>query len=65
MNKDIFDLDFTNISRIDLCYDRKIKQSDYVQTLNSFLKNSCTKINSKVDASKVERSKGVFRVSAF
>lgn len=62
LDKDIFDLDSTNIGRIDLCYDRKIKQSDSVQTLDSFLKNSCTKINSKVDVSKAEVLKGVFRV---
>lgn len=62
LNKDSFDLDSTNIGRIDLYYDRKIKQSDYVQTLDSFLKNSCTKINSKVDDPKAEVVKGVFRV---
>jgi hypothetical protein len=62
LNKDIFDFDNTNLGRIDLCYDRKIQQSDYVQTLDSFLKNSCTKINSKVDTSKAEVVKGVFRV---
>ena len=62
LNKDIFDLDSTNIGRIDLCYDQKIQQSDYIQTLDSFLKNSCTKINSKVDDPKAEVVKGVFRV---
>jgi hypothetical protein len=62
LDKDIFDLNSTNIGRIDLCYDRKFKQSDYIQTLDSFLKNSCTKINSKVDNPKGEIVKGVFRV---
>ena len=62
MDKDIFDLDWTNIGRIDLYYDRKFKQSDCVQTLDSFLKNSCAKINFKVDNPKAEVVKGVFRV---
>ena len=62
LDKDIFDLDSTNIGRIDLCYDRKFKQSDCVQTLDSFLKNSCAKINFKVDNPKAEVVKGVFRV---
>ena len=60
LDKDIFDLDYRNIDRIDLCYDRKFKQSDCVQTLDSFLKNFCTKINSKVDDPKAEVVKGVF-----
>ena len=59
LDKDIFDLDSINIGRIDLCYDLKFKQSDCVQTLDSFLKNSCNKINSKVDHPKAEV---VFRV---
>jgi len=62
LDKDLFDLDSINRGRIDLCYDRKIKQSDSVQTLDLFLKNSCTKINSKVDNPKAEVVKGVFRV---
>ena len=61
-DKDIFDLDSTNIGRIDLCYDRKIKQSDQTQNLDSFLKNCSTKINSKADAPKAEIVKGVLRV---
>lgn len=34
----IFDLEYTNLGRIDLCYDRKLKQFD--KNLTIFLKNS-------------------------
>ena len=62
LDKEIFDLDFTNIGRIDLCYDRKIQQSDQTQNLDSFLNKCCTQTNSKADATKAKIVKGVFRV---
>ena len=41
----IFDLEYTNLGRIDLCYDRKLKPSD--KDLNIFLENSYKQINTK------------------
>lgn len=62
LDKDILDLDYRNIGRLDLCYDQKINQSHQIQNLDLFLKNSCFKINSKSDTQKAVIEKGVLRV---
>ena len=41
----VFDLDSTNLGRIDVCYDRGLKSTDRDQHL--FLENSCQTINEK------------------
>jgi hypothetical protein len=43
----IFDFEDTNLGRVDLCYDRKLKASD--KDLNLFFENSSRRINSKKD----------------
>jgi hypothetical protein len=43
----VFDLDSTNFSRIDLCYDRELNSTDRDPHL--FLENSCQTINEKND----------------
>lgn len=42
----ILDLDQTNLGRIDLCYDRKLKASDQKESLKSFFKRSGDKLQS-------------------
>lgn len=41
----VFDLTSTNLGRIDLCYDRKLKAND--KDLDIFFEDSCREINSK------------------
>ena len=43
----VFDLDATNLGRIDVCYDRELKSTDRDPHL--FLENSCQTINEKND----------------
>ena len=51
----IFDLDSTNLGRIDLCYDRKLKSTDTGPHL--FLENSSQNINEKNDEQRAKISK--------
>ena len=51
----IFDLDSTNLGRIDLCYDRKLKSTDRDPHL--FLENSYQNINEKNDEQRAKISK--------
>jgi len=51
----IFDLDSTNLGRIDLCYNRKLKSTDTDPHL--FLENSYQNINKKNDERRAKISK--------
>lgn len=57
LNVDFIVFDLTNLDRNQI-----LKLAYYFQTSGSFLKNSCTKINSKVDDRKAEVAKEVSRV---
>ena len=56
----IFDIETTNLGRIDLCYDRKLKVSD--KDLTCFLKNSSRRINNKNDKRKAKSNNSILRV---
>ena len=56
----IFDLEYTNLGRVDLCYDRKLKTSD--KDLNLFFENSSKRINSKNDNRKAKIGNNILRV---
>ena len=43
-----FDLDNTNLSRIDLYYDRKFKKSDEIETFDSFLEECRSQIEKAI-----------------
>ena len=51
----VFDLDFTNLGRINICYDRKLNSTDRYTHL--FLENSCQTINEKNDKQHAKLSK--------
>jgi hypothetical protein len=51
----VFDLDSTNLGRIDVCYDRELKSTDRDPHL--FLENSCQTINEKNDKQHAKMSK--------
>lgn len=51
----VFDLDSTNLGRIDVCYDRKLNSTDRYPHL--FLENSCQTINEKNDKQHAKLSK--------
>ena len=55
-----FDLESINLGRFDLCYDRKLKQSD--KDLNLFFENSYKRISSKKDNRSVEIGNNILRV---
>jgi DNA relaxase NicK len=46
------DFDNTNLSRIDLSYDRKLKKSDEIENFDSFLEECCSQIE-KADKRKI------------
>ena len=56
------DFDNTNLSRIDLYYDRKLKESDRVENFDSFLEKCCTQIKEKYSRKTPKVEKGVLRV---
>ena len=56
----IFDLEYTNLGRFDLCYDRNLKQID--KDLNIFLENSYKQINSKNDNRNAKITNNILRV---
>ena len=56
----IFDFEDTNLGRVDLCYDRKLKASD--KDLNLFFKNSSRRINSKKDNRSAKSDNNILRV---
>ncbi len=51
----VFDLDSTNLGRIDVCYDRELNSTDRDPHL--FLENSCQTINEKNDKEHAKMSK--------
>ena len=59
---DILDFEDTNLGRIDLCYDLKLKQSDRIENLDLFLKNCEDLVNFRPDNRKAKVVKGVLRV---
>jgi hypothetical protein len=56
----IFDFEDTNLGRVDLCYDRKLKASD--KDLNLFFENSSKQINSKKDNRSAKSDNNILRV---
>jgi DNA relaxase NicK len=56
----IFDIETTNLGRIDLCYDRKLKVTD--KDLTRFLKNSSRRINNKNNKRKAKNNNSILRV---
>ena len=56
----IFDFEDTNLGRVDLCYDRKLKASD--KDLNLFFENSSRRINSKKDNRSAKSDNNILRV---
>lgn len=56
----IFDVENTNLGRVDLCYDRKLKTSD--KDLNHFFINSSRRINNKKDNRSAKSSNNILRV---
>ena len=56
----IFDFEDTNLGRVDLCYDRKLKASD--KDLNLFFENSSRRINSKKDNRSAKSDSNILRV---
>jgi hypothetical protein len=44
---EVLDFDNTNVSRIDLYYDRKLEESDRVESFDSFLEKCCAQIKEK------------------
>ena len=56
----IFDFEDTNLGRVDLCYDRKLKASD--KDLNLFFENSSRRINSKKDNRRAKSDNNILRV---
>ena len=52
----IFDLSCTNLGRLDLYSFRKSKSSDQAERLESFMKNSCEKINAKSKGKKASKA---------
>jgi len=56
----IFDFEDTNLGRVDLCYDRKLKASD--KDRNLFFENSSRRINSKKDNQSAKSENNILRV---
>lgn len=56
----IFDLEYTNLGRINLWYDRKLKQGD--RDLNLFFENSSKQINSQKDNRTTKIGNNLLRV---
>lgn len=56
----IFDLDYTNLGRIDLCYDRKLTQFDKDLTL--FLENSYKRVKCRNENQNVKIANNILRV---
>ena len=56
----IFNLDYTNLGRIDLCYDRKLTQFD--KDLNIFLENSYKRVNCRNKNQNVKIANNILRV---
>jgi len=56
----VFDLEHTNLGRIDLYYDRKLKQCD--KDLHLFFKNSFLLINSRKDNQSAKLGSNILRV---
>jgi hypothetical protein len=59
---EILDFDNTNLGRIDLYYDRKLKESDRVENFDLFLEKCCTQIKEKDSRKTPKVEKGVLRV---
>jgi len=59
---EVLDFDNTNLSRIDLYYDRKLKKSDEIENFDSFLEECRRKIEKVDKRKKVSVDKGVLRV---
>ena len=59
---EILDFDNTNLSRIDLYYDRKFKKGDEIENFDSFLKECRSQIEKVDKRKKVIIDKGVLRV---
>ena len=55
-----FDLEFINLGRFDLCYDRKLKEDD--KDLNLFFENSYKRISSKKDNRSAKIGNNILRV---
>lgn len=56
----VSDLEHTNLGRIDLCYDRKLKQCD--KDLHLFFKNSFLRINSRKDNLGAKLDSNILRI---
>lgn len=56
----VFDLEHTNLGRIDLCYDRKLKECD--KDLHLFFKNSFLRINSRKDNLGAKLGSNILRI---
>jgi hypothetical protein len=56
---EILYFDNTNLGRIDLYYDRKLKESDRVENFDSFLEKCCTQIKEKDSRKTPKVEKGV------
>ena len=56
----VFDFEDTNLGRVDLCYDRKLKATD--KYLNIFFENSVKQINSKKDNQSAKSGNNILRV---
>ena len=59
---EILDFDHTNLSRIDLYYDRKFKRGDEIENFDSFLEECRSQIEKVDKRKKVIIDKGVLRV---
>jgi len=59
---EVLDFDNTNLSRIDLYYDRKFKKSDEIENFDSFLEECCSQIEKADKRKTVIVDKGVLRI---
>lgn len=60
----ILNFKHTNLGRIDVCYDRKIKYTDQKEDFNLFLESCKNKINNKFPTTKVEINENILRVGS-
>ena len=60
VNWSIFDFENTNLGRVDLSYDRKLKESD--KDLKIFFENSLKQINNKKRNQRVNNSNNILRI---
>ena len=60
LNRSIFNFEDTNLGRVDLCYDRKLKASD--KDLNLFFENSSRRISNKRGNQSVKLNNNILRV---